>query len=207
MDKTAGFGSTTDTQRRRRRGGGAVACAVALLAAGGCYRQSTDRTVTISYDQVANFPEYSVNPGVAPVRTPGAIMIMYRITKVKNDALAAVPFTLAKDKIATVSPFATTGPKTSDQEPPEEQQLLGAKLADNLNVKPGKVVTTTSCVIKVLPSDHANVLADKLVPLTYENDATADPVQTVKMVREPTDNVTAVVGQATPVNLGSLCGS
>lgn len=205
MDRSAGLGSTTDIRRTRRRGAGAVACAIAMVAAGGCYRQSTDRTVTISYDQVANFPAYSVNPGAAPVKTPGAIMIMYRITKVKNDALAAIPFTLAKDKIAAVSPFATTGPRTSDKAPPEEQQLLGPKLADNLNVKPGKVVSTSSCVIRVMPSDHANVLADKLVPLMYENDATAETVQKVKMEREPADNVTTVVGQATPVSLGGLC--
>jgi len=173
---------------------------MAILATGACSSPKADRDVSIRYDQVANFLSYRVNPDDPPVKTPGAIFVMYRITEIENTGIAAMPTTFGKHKILAGAPG-----KISNEEPAADQQLLGDKLLDNLQVEPGKVAKMPGCIIKTVQvNSNTNVMTEKLIPLAYETDFQPS-IQKVKMRRDPADNVTTLVTQATSTALRSLC--
>jgi len=129
---------------------------------------------------------------------------MYRITKIENNGSGAQPFTFGQHKVVTSSPIRFSKDPSNNEEPGTAAQLLGDKLVDNMQVPPGKVANAPGCFIKTVRSNNANTLASTLVGLTYQSDP-GQAAQTVKMHREPSNNVTSTVTQATAVSLRSLC--
>jgi hypothetical protein len=190
-----------DRNVRSQRGGrsvrsrcAAAACALGLLAAGACGGGGGGGGgVTISYDQAANFTSYKINPGDQEVTTPGAMFILYRITRINNTA--AIPFTFDKHKV-----LAGPSGKTRNEETAADTQLLGDRLIDNLQVPSKKDLKDPGCIIKLVDATGASGQASALIPATYQKDA-----QNVKMERATDDNVTTPFTVATSITLRNFC--
>jgi len=167
-----------------------LACSLALLAAGAC-GSSSPKDVKISYDQAANFFTYRITPADQPVSAPGAMYIMYRITKIKNSA--GIPFTFDKHMV-----LAGEKGKTRNEEPADDAALLGDRFVNNVQVAPGKTVNDPGCVIKLVNATaDTTKLASALIPASYQSVA--------KMERNTDDNVTTPVTQATSITLRNFC--
>jgi len=139
--------------------------------------------VRITYDQAANFFSYRVNPGDAPVNSPGGMFVLYRITKVKNSA--GIPFTFDKHSVLAGEPG-----KTRNEEPAADGELLGDKLVSKLEIGAGKTVNDPGCVIKLVDAAETEKSGKALIPATYEKQ---------KMERATDDNVTTPFTVATSI--------
>jgi hypothetical protein len=172
-----------------------VACAVGLLVAGACGGGGGGAGgVTINYDQAANFTSYKINPGDQEVSVPGAMFILYRISRINNKA--PIPFTFDKHKVLVGEPG-----KTRNEEAAADAQLLGDRFLDKFEVAAKKDVKDLGCIVKLVDASGDPVKQGAaLIPATYEKNA-----QGVKMERASDDNVTTPFTVATSITLKNFC--
>ncbi|MGH7342855.1 MAG: hypothetical protein ACREKH_20415, partial [Candidatus Rokuibacteriota bacterium] len=173
-----------------------------VLAMPACGSVNNNARVHVEYRQLANFHVYKLDPSSQSSTSAGSGMfILYRITKITNTGSEAAAFTFSRDAVVLV-----TSDQTHNGEPSGDNILLGSQLITTLPVAAGQTLTQSGglgCIIKTaLTSDpqslaHTGALLDPIYQIDTE--------QPVSMDRQAGNNSTALVIDALPSALQSLC--
>lgn len=165
----------------------------------GCDPNNNAR-VYIEYDQVVNFPTYTL--GGNSTTGPGldGMFIQYKITKITNTGSEAKTFVFDKHNVLTVTSY-----KNTNEEPSGDNILLGNSLANNISVQPGQTLNNVGCIIKIARASNPQELfnTSALVDLMHK----IKQSQPVTMKRRANDSNTAMVNTATSSVLQNFCGN
>jgi hypothetical protein len=110
---------------------------VAALPLAGC--QTPDNTATLTYDQTANFLEYSIDgTGSGHHAAQNRSFVLYRIVSVDNTGSKAQPFTLDPTRAKTGNSQGISTDHIGS-----EKQVLGGELLAKIDIAPGTKLTAT----------------------------------------------------------------
>jgi hypothetical protein len=175
----------------------------AVLVMPACGSVNNNARVHIEYRQLANFDTYFLGPNSSLSHSIAGdgMFILYRITKITNTGSEAAAFTFDRDGVALV-----TSDQTTNDEPDSDNILLGSQLITTLPVAAGQTLTQPGglgCIIKTALTSNPQSLANTsgLLDPIYQ----IDTDQPVSMDRQAGNNSVALVIDALPSALQSLC--
>src|SRR5262245_54922061 len=111
----------------------------------GCDKPNDAAWVYVTYEQLANFPDYRTPQDSDSSFAFDGVYVLYKITKIVNTGSAAAPFAFKRNNISAVAPNGDV----SNDWPSAEFQLLGAKLVPEQTIQPGATVNNPGCFIRM----------------------------------------------------------
>ena len=178
-------------------------CLVGMLAIVACEPANEKARVHVVYEQIANFITFYRDPDSNDSHSPSpdGLYIMYRIKEIDNSATQAKTFVFK-----TTDLLIASGEQITNEDSGSDAHLLDDQFASPITVTAGNVLSKSKglgCIIKIARKKDFKSMIGKMLDLTH----TIDTTQPVDMDRDPANNSEALVIDALPLPLQSLCNT